>query len=226
MFARTKSAREWLVKYYKPEYDDLPADVRGRIRRYKIAQAAIGASVVIGVFSYTMWMMGVGLLGFACLLFMRKGYEPVLDRAIERARQTEEILAGAGAGRNPLERAKARYLALPDGDPRMELALQDYKNELAKAQGRAAQDAQAEPASSSPAPAAPPNPAPSLAAAPAKPTAVAKPAPAVSDAALAMAVKTAEAKYLALKDGDPRLQAALQEYVAAKERYDAAKNQP
>jgi hypothetical protein len=90
---------------------------------------------------------------------------------------------------SPLERAKELYLSLPEGDPRVEQAQAAYLAEMEKAKTGTA---------------------PSVSAPKAVPAPMPKADPVV-------ALKIAEAKYLALADNDPRLPAAMQEYLKAQE---------
>jgi hypothetical protein len=264
VFAKTKSARKWLAKYNDKELEALPRDLRRKINYFKAAQAFTIVAIVVGLFSYTVWMMALGVLGVAMLLFMRKAFEPALDRAIEKHKRTADVLAGTGdmAGATPLERAKATYLALPEGDPRVELALKEYKAELAKAQAGPAEivaGAEADPVAEMEAaktkylamaeddpmaesalqdylaamkrakaagtataaastPPAEPAPQPVQATPPPAPKPPEKP-----EIDPETAMKIAEAKYLALKDGDPQMARVMQEYLKAKARFEAVR---
>ncbi|MBI1216687.1 MAG: hypothetical protein GC185_12825 [Alphaproteobacteria bacterium] len=284
MFSKTKSARRWLAKYSEMDKNALPAHLRRKLQYFQAAQALTIVAVVVGLFSYTVWMMIVGVLGAVVLLFMRKTFEPALDRAIERHHRMTDMMLGGGELENasPLERAKAKYLALPDGDPRVELALKEYKAELEKAKAapggavvaetgktpdrlevemeaakarylsladddptaehalqeytaalkrvQAAKEGtpeQAAPVQAAPVQPVPVQPVPAQpAAAPAQAVAApaqAAPPPPKPEIAPATALKIAEAKYLALKDGDPQMERVMAEYLEAKKHYEESR---
>ena len=120
-------ARTWLKKYNDVDKSSLPPGMRGFMLGYRILQPVLLVAAIAWTFLPTMEMMYVSLGGVIALFVLGITVEPVLDRAVAKIARDAEVQTGT-----PLERAKKKYLSLPDNDPRLEAAKKAYLDELKK----------------------------------------------------------------------------------------------
>ena len=113
-----KKQRKWLNKYAHVDMNDLPDHLYHKLRYYKMSQPVILLLAFAWLYWFNMAFMIVGVI-FMCIFFMLKVFfEPTLDKHLAMHMETRNG--------TPAQRAKARYLSLPEGHPDAEKALQLY----------------------------------------------------------------------------------------------------